>query len=187
MRQIAPAALVGQSKHGSQRRDDLRVNRTIPGIWPQHRLFEAGHRVLIDLGQFDVAQRPQQSIEALQDPITAGLGFSVSGHRRREGASATTFPVPGGTQEFGFERGGFFVGELGVVALSAAANSLTVDVAIERERAGVFTADDVDWHDVLIASIRSEIDCESKRMSRPSFNTFIACFLRISRSRRGGK
>jgi hypothetical protein len=40
--------------------------------------------------------------------------------------------VPGGTQEFGFERGGFFAGELGVVALSAAANSLAVDVAIER-------------------------------------------------------
>jgi hypothetical protein len=44
---------------------------------------------------------------------------------------------------------------------------LAVDVAIERERAGVFTADDADWHGVLIASLRSKIERKSKRMSFP--------------------
>jgi hypothetical protein len=44
--------------------------------------------------------------------------------------------VPCGPEEIGFERGGFFRGEPGVVALSAAANARSGDSAGDGKGAG---------------------------------------------------
>src|SRR5215471_14290220 len=50
-----------------------------------------------------------------------------------KGSSATTFPVPGGSEDLSLEGVGHFAGESRVVALSAAANAVPGDRADDRE------------------------------------------------------
>jgi len=80
----------------------------------------------------------------------------------------TTFPVPGGSQELGFERSGLFAGESKIVALRAALDTPPVDMSVDRKRAGVLPDNNSEGHGVFIASFNASIIAASKRIARPS-------------------
>jgi hypothetical protein len=80
----------------------------------------------------------------------------------------TTFPVPGGSEDFGFPRGGFFSRESNCLTLRSTLIALPVDAAVDRKRAGVLPDNDSEGHGVFIASFNASIIAVSKRIAWPS-------------------
>ena len=91
---------------------------------------------MIDLSETRLATEAQQYPAHIVIGVhRARCRLEVTQGRLCEGPRGTTFPMPRGPEEFRFEGRCFFLGELGVVALSAAAYTAAGDSAGDGEGA----------------------------------------------------
>jgi hypothetical protein len=97
---------------------------------------QLGRGILIDLSKAGLTTERQQNPAHVASGVLGSRGgFDIASYHLCEGASSTPFAVPRRPEDFGFECGCLFGRELGVVALSAAANALAGDSARDGEGA----------------------------------------------------
>ena len=144
---------------------------TVTGEAPGRNTPALSRAIVLDFAEGRGTERQQESADTRLGALRSGRRFEVTCYRFRECSRSTTFPVPCRSEDIGLESDGFLRCELGVVALSAAANARSGDCAGDREGAARFPTGDGEGH--LRTSSRVRNESASKRINLPERNTGI--------------